>query len=77
MALGTSVGVLLGEVTAPSESHEISVHPSLVEYAKQASLSQAEVHMLARIRYRGRQPRTADDWHLLHESIKRLIRGGS
>ena len=37
-------------------------------------LGSEDVMMLAGIRYRGRQPRTADDWAYVYETIKRTIR---
>lgn len=72
-ALGTTVADLLGREAAPA-GREIS--PVLVEFAQQARLPEADVQMLAAIRYRGEQPRTIEDWRFLYESIRRTIRVG-
>ena len=32
-----------------------------------------DVHMLVGIRYRGRQPRTASDWALLYDLIRKIV----
>ena len=70
--LGTSVASLLGMPTAAGES-EVVVSDSLAAFANDAKLSDDEVAMLARVRYRGRQPQTPEDWRYLYESIKRSI----
>ena len=71
--LGTTVADLLGREVEPA-TREIS--PVLLQYAREAQLPEADVHMLAAIRYRGEQPRTIADWRYLYESIQRTIRGG-
>ncbi|MCW5881303.1 MAG: helix-turn-helix transcriptional regulator [Anaerolineae bacterium] len=73
-ALGTTVADLLGREV---EVATIAVSPSLREFAREASLPEADVSMLAGIRYRGEQPRNSADWRYLYESIRRTIRGGS
>lgn len=71
-ALGTTSSDLLGR-EEPSETSAIP--ESLRRFAEQAGLPDEDVAMLARIRYRGEQPRTPEDWAYLLESIKRSIRG--
>jgi transcriptional regulator with XRE-family HTH domain len=44
------------------------------EAAKGTPLPDEDVKMLLGIRYRGRHPRTADDWAYLYETIKRTIK---
>jgi len=70
--LGTSVAALLGMPTGEVDS-EVMISDSLREFAQAEELDEEEVNMLARVRYRGRQPQTADDWRYLYESIKRSI----
>ncbi|MBM4416514.1 MAG: helix-turn-helix transcriptional regulator [Chloroflexi bacterium] len=75
-ALGTSAAALLGtaEAATAAETAEPEVPASLREFAAEAGLPPAEVRMLARIRYRGESPRTADDWRFVYESIRRSVR---
>ena len=71
-ALGTTVADLLGREIEPT-AREIS--PVLMEFAREANLPEADVMMLAAIRYRGEQPHSVADWRYLYESIRRTIRG--
>ena len=71
-ALGTTVADLLGREIEPT-AREIS--PVLMDFAREANLPEADVMMLAAIRYRGEQPHTIADWRYLYESIRRTIRG--
>lgn len=74
-ALGTTVAGLLGQ---PAAEHgpDVAISEVLQQFARQAGLSDDEVEMLARIRYRGRQPQTLEDWQYLYESIKRSVPDG-
>jgi len=47
----------------------------LREFARQERLPEDDLKMLARIRYRGRVPRTVDDWRFIYESIRRSTEG--
>lgn len=44
--------------------------PGLEEFARKANLPAGDVEMLAQIRYRGKQPRTPDEWRLLYNAIR-------
>jgi len=70
--LGTSVAALLGRAAGADEP-AVAISESLRGFAKEARLSDEEMQMLARIRLRGKQPRTKSDWRYLYESIKRSI----
>jgi transcriptional regulator with XRE-family HTH domain len=73
-ALGTSVAVLLGKRTNPNAGEsDIEIPASLREFAKDAGLTEEEVHRLACIKYRNRQPKRVEDWAFIHEAIKRAI----
>jgi transcriptional regulator with XRE-family HTH domain len=74
-ALGTSLGELLGEQEGRGADADVEVSDSLRDFAAEEQLPEAEVLMLARIRYRGRAPRTADDWRFIYESIRRSTEG--
>lgn len=70
--LGTTIADLLGEETHIPQDLQIS--DELKEFAEQAELTEEDVRMLAGIRHRGNQPKTAEDWQFLYEAIKRSIR---
>ena len=70
--LETSVGALLGMPVEEANS-EVMISNSLREFAQADELDEEGVNMLARVRHRGRQPQTVDDWRYLYESIKRSI----
>ena len=70
MALGTTVADLLDKDVQP----EIPDMPQgLQQFLDEVDLPAEDAEMLAAIKFRGRQPRTADDWRYLYESIKRTI----
>ena len=75
--LGVSVSELLGEPVTEEPSHDrlpAGLKSFLEESAARGTdLSDEDVKMLLGIRYRGRQPRTAEDWGLLYDLIKRII----
>jgi transcriptional regulator with XRE-family HTH domain len=73
-ALGASVGELLGSKPGGHDQESgLEIPDSLREFAKSEGLPDAEVRMLARIRYRGKAPRTAEDWRYIYESIRLRI----
>jgi len=74
-ALGTSIGELVGEAEAGPGAPEVDVPESLREFARLERLPEDDLHMLARIRYRGRVPRTVEDWRFIYESIRRSTEG--
>ena len=49
------------------------VPPSLVEFAKSAKLPPDDVLMLARLKYRGKQPSTPEKWELLYNVIQMTV----
>lgn len=71
-ALQTTVADLLEKKETRPASR--SVPSSLQAFAEEAGLPELDVQMLSRIRFRGEQPSTLDDWRFLYESIKRSIR---
>lgn len=75
-ALGTSVGELLGASSdGESATAKLQIDESLREFAEQAKLPDADIRMLAGIRYRGKAPKTADDWRYIYESIRLRTEG--
>lgn len=75
-ALGTSAAALLGGTDDGTAADEPApdIPDSLREFAAEVDLPPAELHMLARIRYRGEAPRSKDDWRFIYESIRRSVR---
>lgn len=73
-ALGVTMGQLLEREVQISEEDVEALPPSLREFLRDTSIPPEDVHMLAQVRFRGRQPSTADDWRYLYDSIKRSIR---
>jgi transcriptional regulator with XRE-family HTH domain len=69
-ALGTTVADLL-EHDLPRE--ERRVPEALRAFAAEAELAAEDVAMLAGIRFRGKQPATAEDWRFVFEAIKRSV----
>lgn len=67
-ALGTTVADLLEKEVMPVDE---AIPAELLEFANQVDLPADDLEMLAKIKFRGRQPRTVDDWRFLYESIKR------
>jgi transcriptional regulator with XRE-family HTH domain len=70
-ALDTSMSQLLGREVMVDSPQEIP--NSLKAFAKEHSLGDREVNMLASIRYRGRQPEKKEDWAFLWDAIQRSV----
>ena len=72
-ALATSPDKLAG---LPSGWHPEGekVPAPLRTFADRSALPEVDVSMLAQIHFRGKQPRSADDWAHIYETIKRTIR---
>ncbi len=64
-ALDISIGDLLG-----IDEDTIQIPESLRQFAEQEQLTPADVKMLSRISYRGKQPDTVAKWQLLYLAIK-------
>lgn len=78
-ALGTSVAELLGdddlEATEPPQPKiPLSLQQFINEQEEKGQpLPDADKRMLAGISYRGKAPKTADDWRYIYESIRLRI----
>ncbi len=60
----------LGLETTGEQRNWSNLPPGLADFARKADLPQADIEMLARIRYRGRQPSTPAEWEMLYKAIK-------
>lgn len=66
--LGVTMSDLMGRKLLSAAAPEVP--DSLREFAHAANLNEADVSMLATIRFRGEQPRTADRWRYIYDSIR-------
>lgn len=80
LALDTTVGFLLGRRRNPSASEDkdnddpVPIPPSLEQFAREDRIPEEDKRRLACIKYRNEQPKSAEDWRYLYETIKRVIR---
>jgi transcriptional regulator with XRE-family HTH domain len=68
-ALGVAMSDLLGRPVIHT-THTRRRPPSLVEFASLRDLPEADVEMLAGIRFRGEEPRTPERWEFIYQAIK-------
>jgi transcriptional regulator with XRE-family HTH domain len=66
--LGVAMSDLLGKpiITAAQTNRP----PSLVKFAKKRNLPEADIEMLAGIRFRGGEPKTPERWEFIYQAIK-------
>jgi transcriptional regulator with XRE-family HTH domain len=67
-ALGVAMSDLLDRPVIIEPKRERP--PSLLQFAKQAGLPEADVEMLAGIEFRGEQPRTPERWSFIYQAIR-------
>lgn len=75
-ALDTTIGTLLGVPTIRIDHNEVEISPSLKEFSQRMEsagtpLSHENLKELASIKFRGAQPKTADEWHQLYFVLTR------
>ncbi len=71
-ALDTTVAFLLGKRRNPlSDGEPVEIPESLAVFARSAKLTSEETRLLACIKYRGRQPKTSEDWGFIYQAIER------
>jgi transcriptional regulator with XRE-family HTH domain len=67
-ALGVAMSDLLGK---PIITQKAKPRPkSLLEFARQRNLPEADIEMLAGIRFRGAAPQTPERWEFIYQAIK-------
>jgi transcriptional regulator with XRE-family HTH domain len=75
--LGTTIADLLGKedpTSAPKRLRASELPQELLDFAKEEGLPDTDIQMLASIEYRGKKPKSVDDWRFIYESIKRTLR---
>jgi transcriptional regulator with XRE-family HTH domain len=67
-ALGVAMSDLLGRpiITQP----DYDPPPSLLEFARATDLPEADIAMLACIRFRGEKPKTPERWAFIYQAIR-------
>jgi transcriptional regulator with XRE-family HTH domain len=70
--LGTALGVSMSELLGRPLILETPTEPSdsLLAFAKQRGLPDADIDMLASIRFRGDSPRTPERWEFIYNAIR-------
>lgn len=56
-----------------TEANDSDIPSSLAAFAQSANLPPDDVAMLARLKYRGKQPTTPEKWELLYNVIKMTV----
>ena len=69
-ALGVTIAELLGRAVQPAPREDAPLPPGLAEFAEAKGLPEADVRMLASIRFRGEPPRTTKRWEVIYDSIR-------
>jgi transcriptional regulator with XRE-family HTH domain len=67
-ALGVTIADLLGEPVAIEPTAKRP--PGLLEFARKRALPEADIEMLASIRFRGEPPSTPERWAYIYDSIR-------
>lgn len=70
--LGISVTLLIAAESA-TEDENVEIPPTLKQAQARIEIPEQDLLDLARIRFRGAQPMTADDWILLYLQLKKTI----
>lgn len=68
VALGVTLADILGRQVRTQQPAQIP--PSLLEFATDRHLPQADIDMLAAIAFRGEQPRTPERWAYIYTAIR-------
>lgn len=68
-ALGVAMSDVLGKPILLLDRTEEPT-PSLVKFAKERNLPETDIHMLARIEFRGEKPRTTQRWAFIYDAIR-------
>lgn len=70
-ALGVTMSDLLGRELLVEPSQERPAE--LLAFAKRADLPETDIEMLASISFRGKRPRTEEDWEFIYRAIRRSV----
>jgi transcriptional regulator with XRE-family HTH domain len=78
-ALSITLADLMGLPSVKADNRTVELNESLQEFAERmrklkTPLTEIEIRDLATTRFRGGQPKTADDWHDLYRVLKRSVK---
>ena len=73
-SIATKLGVRVSDLL--DEENSLEIPESLKKFAQEDNIKPGDVKMLAQIHYRGRRPRTLEEWRLLWRLIKATIGEG-
>jgi transcriptional regulator with XRE-family HTH domain len=78
-ALSITLADLMGLPSVKADNRTVELSESLQEFAERmrklkTPLTEVEIRDLATTRFRGGQPKTADDWHDLYRVLKRSVK---
>lgn len=71
-SLQVTIVALIAESSAEAEG-DAEISPTLKQAQKAFSIPEKDLPDLARIRFRGAQPMTAEDWGLLYLQLKKTV----
>ncbi|WP_169973981.1 helix-turn-helix domain-containing protein [Tautonia rosea] len=77
-ALSVTLADLMGLPSVRADNRAVEISDSLREFIERMKklkieLTEVEIRDLATTRFRGGQPKTADDWHDLYRVLKRTV----
>ena len=78
-ALSMTLADLMGLPSVKADNRTVELNESLQEFAERmrklkTPLTEVEIRDLATTRFRGGQPKSADDWHDLYRVLKRSVK---
>jgi transcriptional regulator with XRE-family HTH domain len=68
--LKVSIADLLGREVLLKENTKLSIPDSLRDFAREDGIPETDVRALARIKFRGEQPRTKERWRYIYNAIR-------
>lgn len=78
LTLDSTIAYLLGKRSNPmaevSGTEPLAIPESLEQFAREDRIPEEDKRRLACVRYRNEQPKTAEDWRYLYETIKRVVK---
>jgi transcriptional regulator with XRE-family HTH domain len=71
-AIASALGVLMSDLLGRKLVNDLGADPppSLLEFAEEQGLPEADVQMLAHVNFRGERPRTKERWAHIYSAIR-------
>jgi len=74
--LSNKLGLPMSEALDADDTLPGTIPDSLRQFAEESNVAPQDIAMLARIEYRGHQPQTPEQWHVLYTTIKAMTGNG-